>query len=183
MTEQSTSVLTTWRIDPAHSQVQFAVRHLMISTVKGSFGEVNGTIVADESDPASASIEATIGVGSVDTRQSDRDAHLRSPDFFDTAKFPTITFRSKRIVEGEKGQYRVTGDLTIRDVTREAQLNATFEGRGKDPWGNDRAAFSAATTIDRRDWGLTYNQALETGGVAVGHDIKLTIDLEATKQQ
>jgi polyisoprenoid-binding protein YceI len=172
---------TTWQIDPAHTEVGFSVKHLMISTVRGRFAGVKGTIVLDEANPERSSVEAEIDAATIDTRAEQRDAHLRSADFFDVEKYPTITFRSRRVERVSDGRYRIVGDLTIRGVTREVVLDATEEGRGRDPWGGDRLGFSATTTIDRRDFGLTWNQALETGGVLVGNEIKISIDVEAVK--
>ena len=169
---------TTWQLDPAHTSIDFAVRHLMIATVRGRFGSVEGTLTVDESNPRAASVDVTIHAASIDTRQEQRDAHLRSGDFFDAEKHPTLHFTSKRIDGDVRGSFRLIGDLTIRGVTREITVAVTSEGLGKDPWGNHRAGFSGTATIDRRDFGLTWNQALETGGIAVGHDIKITIDAE-----
>lgn len=179
--ERETAAQTVWNIDPAHTDVSFAVKHLMISTVRGRFADVRGTIRLNGDDLTHASVEAEMATASIDTRQEQRDTHLRSPDFFDVEKYPTITFRSTRVETIKGDRYRVTGDLTIRDVTREVVLEATDEGRGKDPWGGDRLAFSARTSIDRRDFGLTWNQALETGGVLVGNEIKISIDVQAVK--
>lgn len=135
---------TTWKIDPHHSHVEFAVRHLMISTVKGHFTDVQGVVTLDGDDPSANAVEVTIAVASINTRQEQRDAHLRSPDFFDAENFPSITFRSRQIVGNPlEGDVILKGDLTIRGVTREVTLNVTNEGRGKDPWGNERAGFSA----------------------------------------
>jgi len=175
----STTAVRTWTIDPTHATVEFAVRHLMISTVKGRFSDVSGVITTDESDPALTSLDVTIAAGSLDTRQADRDTHLRSADFLDVERFPTIRFEGRRL-DGDLGtSFRVVGDLTIHGVTREVTLAVTSEGRGRDPFGpGERAGFSATTTIDRRDFGLTWNMALEAGGVAVGHDIKISIDVE-----
>jgi polyisoprenoid-binding protein YceI len=172
---------TTWNIDASHSHVEFSVRHLMISTVKGRFGEVSGKVVADDANPAGAQIEATINVASIDTREAQRDAHLRSADFFDAENFPTLTFRSTRI-EKAGDELKVTGDLTIRGTTREVVLDVTSEGRVKDPWGGERAGYSATTKIKRSDFGLTWNMALETGGVVVGDDIKIALEVELVKQ-
>jgi polyisoprenoid-binding protein YceI len=170
----------TWNIDPAHSNVEFAVRHLMISTVKGRFADVKGAIVLDDADVTRSTVDVTIGVASIDTRVGQRDDHLRSGDFFDVERFPAITFRSRR-VEQNGDDLKVTGDLTIRDVTREVTLSVTPEGRGTDPWGGVRAGFSATTKITREDFGLTYNQALETGGVLVGSDVKIGIEAELVR--
>jgi polyisoprenoid-binding protein YceI len=173
---------TTWSIDPAHSHVGFGIRHLMIATVRGQFTDVNGTVVVDERDPTSATIDVTVATKSVTTGDEKRDGHLRSPDFFDVERFPTMTFRSKR-VEGRSGNsLRVVGDLTIRDVTREVALDAELLGRAKDPWGNERAAFEASTKINRGDYGLTWNAALEAGGVLVGDEVKISIEAELVRK-
>lgn len=179
--ETAPTTQTTWTIDPAHTEVGFSVKHLMISTVRGRFADVRGTIRLDGDDLTQASVEAEIATASIDTRQEQRDAHLRSPDFFEVEKYPAIAFRSTSVERVKNDRYRITGDLTIRDVTREVVLEGTDEGRGRDPWGGDRLGFSATTTIDRRDFGLTWNQALETGGVLVSNEIKIAIDLEAVK--
>ena len=176
-TTTAPAALETWMIDPAHTEVGFAVKHLMISTVRGRFASVTGTIQLDEADPANSSVQVAIDASSIDTRQEQRDAHLRSPDFFDADTHPTIDFVSRRVERAGDG-LRITCDLTIRGVTREVTFDATDDGRGTDPWGNAKAAFSARTKLDRRDFGLTWNQALETGGVLVGRDIKLTINAQ-----
>jgi polyisoprenoid-binding protein YceI len=170
-----------WNIDPAHSHVEFSVRHLMISTVKGTFKDIAGTVVADESDLSAVSIDVTIQVASIDTRQPDRDTHLKSPDFFDAAKYPTITYKGTHIKGDHMSEFQLHGNLTMHGVTKPVALDVTAEGRGKDPWGNERIGYSASGKIDRRDFGLTWNQALETGGVAVGHEVKIHIDLEIVK--
>ena len=174
---------SSWQIDPAHSHVEFAVRHLMISSVKGAFGDVQGTVSVDESDPRIILVDVTIQVASIDTRQEQRDAHLRSADFFDAVRFPTITFRS-RMVAGSylDGVFRLVGDLTIRDVTREVILDVAAEGHLTDPWGAERAGFSARGKIDRTDFGLTWNQALETGGVLVSNEVKISVEVELIRQ-
>jgi polyisoprenoid-binding protein YceI len=177
----TTETRTTWTIDPAHTDVSFSVKHLMISTVRGRFADVKGTITFDGTDVTGAQVDAEIAAASIDTRQDQRDAHLRSADFFEVEKYPTITFRSRRVERVKGERYRIVGDLTIRDVTREVVLDGTDEGRGRDPWGGERLGFSAATTIDRRDFGLTWNQALETGGVLVSNEIKISLDVEAVK--
>lgn len=172
---------STWKIDPNHSNVEFAVKHLMISTVKGSFSDVEGEIVIAEGEPSHSFVTATLKAASIDTRTGQRDDHLRSADFLDAVNFPQITFKSTRIA-GDQSEFEVTGELTIRGVTREVTLAATNEGSGKDPWGGDRIAFSATTKLDRRDFGLTWNQAIEAGGVLVGNDVKISIDVQAVKQ-
>ena len=183
-TSTSAPALTNWKIDPAHSQAEFAIRHLMISTVKGRFGVVNGTVVTDESDLAKSKIEASIDVSSIHTHEPQRDAHLKSADFFNAEKYPTIDFRGTRItdVASDKSEFKLIGDLSIHGVTREVSLQVTSEGRGKDPWGGERAGFSAHTRIKRSEFGLTWNQALETGGFVVGDEVKITIDVELVKQ-
>ena len=171
-----------YTIDPTHSHTEFAVRHLMISTVKGRFGGLAGTVVTDETDPARVEVDITIDVNSLDTREPQRDAHLKSPDFFDAAAFPAITFTSRRVQPAAGGAFALTGDLTLRGVTREVVLDVTIEGEGRDPWGNHRTGFSATGRISRKDFGLTWNQLLETGGVAVGDEVKITIDTELIQQ-
>lgn len=175
---------TTWTIDPAHSLVEFSAKHLMITTVKGRFAELKGTLALDAQRPADSSVAVEIAAASVDTRAEQRDQHLRSADFLDVEQYPTISFTSTR-VEGAALQtgteFRVVGLLTIHGVSREVTLATTFEGRGRDPWGGERVSFSASTTIDRRDFGLTWNAALETGGVLVGNEIKITIEVQAVK--
>ena len=179
------SKVTTWQIDAAHTQVEFAVRHLMISTVRGRFSDVSGTLTVPDDDFERAQLDATIGIASIDTRESQRDGHLKSADFFDAEQHPTMAFKSRRIERSprDKNTYLVTGDLTLRGVTREIALEAVFEGQNKDPWGNTRVGFSAAGTINRKDFGLVWNQLLETGGVAVGDEVKISIDAQFVAQQ
>ena len=172
---------TTWAIDAAHSHVEFAVKHLMISTVRGRFGDVQGTVTADDTTFRDAVVDIRIGVASIDTRQADRDTHLRSADFFETDKFPTMTFQSTRVEPQKDDTLRVVGRLTIRGVSKEVALTVTPEGLGRDPWGGERAGFSATAKINRRDFGLTWNQALEAGGFVVGDEIKIAIDVELVK--
>ena len=174
---------SNWQIDPAHSHVEFAVRHLMISTVKGAFGDVQGTVWLDQADFRAAHVDVTIQVASIDTRQEQRDAHLRSADFFDAARFPTITFRSRQVKGNHlESEFRLVGDLTIRGVTREVILDVSAAGRMTDPWGAERAGFSAHGKIDRTEFGLTWNQALETGGVLVGNDVRISVEVELIRQ-
>jgi polyisoprenoid-binding protein YceI len=173
---------TTWVIDAAHSNVGFSIKHLMIATVRGSFTQAQGAVTVDESDPTTAEIDITIPTASVTTRDEKRDAHLRSPDFFDAERFPNMTFRSKRVERQSDDRFRVIGDLTIRDVTREVALEVELLGRAKDPWGNEKAGFEATTKIKRSDYGLTWNAALETGGVLVGDEVKISIEAELQKQ-
>ena len=187
MTQATTQGTTTstWNIDPAHTLVQFSAKHMMITTVKGVFGDVKGVIVADEANPDRSKVEVEIATASIDTRVQGRDDHLRSPDFLDVETYPALTFRSRRI-EGAHAsagdEFRVVGDLTIKDVTREVSLDAVYEGRGRDPWGGERVSFSATTKLDRRDFGLTWNQALETGGVLVSNEIRLSLEVQAVRQ-
>ena len=173
---------TTWTIDAAHTTVEFAVKHMMITTVKGQFGAVEGTVTLDEQHPESSKVEATIDTTSIDTRQEQRDAHLRSADFFDVEKFPKMRFVSTKVQAKGDGEYAVTGDLTIRDVTKQVTFEVSDEGRGKDPWGQQKAAFTAKTEISREAYGLTWNQALETGGVLVSDKVKISIDAALVKQ-
>jgi polyisoprenoid-binding protein YceI len=169
----------TYTIDAAHTNVEFAVRHMMISTVKGRFGDAQGTVVIPESgQPA---VEVTIRTASIDTRSEQRDGHLRSPDFFDVEKYPEMRFTSTNVERTREG-YKVIGDLTIRDVTRPVTLDVTEEGAGVDPWGNQKAAFSATARFNRTDFGLNWNAALETGGVLVSDEVKLFIDVQLVKQ-
>lgn len=173
---------TNWQLDAAHTSVEFAVKHLMISTVKGRFGEVSGSLKGSLDDPSRFKLEVVIPVESIDTRQAQRDAHLRSPDFFDADNFPVIRFAGKRIKGDVFSEFTLVGDITIRDVTREIELAVTNEGTVRDPWGSDRVGFSAKTKLDRREFGLTYNQALEAGGFVVGDEIRISIDAEFTAQ-
>ena len=171
----------TWDIDVSHSAIHFHVRHMVISKVHGRFAKWAGTVNLDEQDPTRSAVDVRIDAASIDTQVADRDAHLRSKDFLDVAAHPEITFRSKRI-ERDGAGYRVTGDLAIRGTSREVTLEAEFAGIGKDPWGNQRAGFSAKTALDRREFGLVWNAALETGGVLVGEKVEITIELEAVKR-
>lgn len=183
-TAQATGT-TTWTIDPAHTLIQFSAKHMMITSVKGGFQDVKGTIIADEANPDRSRVEVEIATPSIDTRVQGRDDHLRSADFLDVEKYPTINFRSSRI-EGAHAtpgdEFKVVGDLTIKDVTRPVTLDVVYEGRGKDPWGGERVSFSATTKIDRRDFGLTWNQALETGGVLVSNELRLSLEVQAVQQ-
>ena len=171
---------TTWKLDPSHTLVEFSAKHLMITTVKGRITDVEGTIVMDEKNPRNSYVEATLKAVSIDTRTEQRDQHLRSADFLNAELFPEIKFRSTKI-EGDKDSFKMTGDLTIRDVTRPITLDIRFEGQQTDPWGGERIGFSGSGKIDRRDFGLTWNQALETGGVVVGNDVKINLEVEAVK--
>ena len=181
-TTTTNTATTTWQIDPVHSEVEFSVRHLMISTVKGRFTDVQGTLQYNEADPTGSNVEVRIATASVDTRADQRDTHLRSADFFDAEHYPFMTFKSTRVERTGEGRGKLTGDLTIRGVTRPVTLDVKREGRGKDPWGGERLGFSATTVLNREAFGLTWNQALETGGVVVGEEVKVSIEVEWVKQ-
>ena len=172
----------TWAVDGAHSSAGFAVKHLMISTVRGRFAGVSGTVEFDPSDLSTGQARISIDTASIDTRDEKRDAHLKSADFFDVASFPAITFVSRRVqaVKGER--FQLVGDLTIKDVTREVVLDVESNGLQADPWGGQRAGFSARVAINRKDFGLGWNVALEAGGVLVGEEVKITLDVELIKQ-
>jgi polyisoprenoid-binding protein YceI len=173
---------TTWNIDPAHTSVEFKVKHMMIANVKGHFSKVSGVLTRNESDPAKDRIEATIEAGSIQTRDEQRDAHLKSADFFHVEKFPTLHFKSTGVSVVGGGELSVEGDLTIHGVTK--KINFAVEGPtppAKDPWGNTRIGLSASTKINRKDFGLTWNAALETGGILVGDDITITLDAQFVK--
>jgi polyisoprenoid-binding protein YceI len=180
-TTTQTAASTTWKIDPVHSHIEFSVRHLMITTVKGRFTGVDGTVSIDDADPSASAVDVRIDASTIDTREPQRDAHLRSADFLDAETFPRLTFKSTRVSERRGDQFSVTGNLTIRGVTREVVLKVTDEGRGKDPWGGERAGFSATTRINRKDYGLNWNQTLETGGVLVGDEVTIRIELQLLK--
>jgi polyisoprenoid-binding protein YceI len=174
---------TTWKIDPQHTEVGFEVSHMMFAKVRGRFEEVEGTIiVGPEGSLEDSRVEAVMQAASISTGNSDRDEHLRSGDFFDVDQFPVLTFDSTAVRRLESGDLAVTGTLTIRDVSREVELDVTETGRGTDPWGNERIGFSASTKIDRRDFDLTWNQALETGGILVGNDITINLEVQAVLQ-
>src|SRR5256885_2570690 len=178
-----TAPAAMWDLDPAHTSVQFSVRHLMVSNVRGEFAKVTGSVEVDEKDLAHSKIQAAIDAASIDTRVEKRDTHLKSPDFLDVARYPTISFVSKKIEQAGAGHFKVTGDLTLHGVTREVSLDVQGPTREiKDPWGNTRAGAQATTTINRKDFGLIWNQSLDAGGVAVGDEVAITIDVEATKR-
>ena len=179
---QPQTATTTWNIDPAHTTAEFKVKHMMIANVKGQFSRVTGVVTLDESDLANSRVEATIAAASIETRDGQRDAHLKSADFFDVEKFPTLHFKSTSISIVRDGELSVEGDLTIHGVTR----NVSFAVEGptpptKDPWGNTRVAISASTKINRKDFGLTWNAALETGGILVGEEVTINLDAEFVK--
>lgn len=170
-----------WNYDPVHSNIGFSVRHLMISKVHGHFAKWSGVLLIDDEHPENSSIEVDIDAASINTKEQQRDDHLRSPDFLDAAKYPTIVFRSKRVQKVADDHYKVTGDFTIRDVTRSVELDVEHVGRSKDPWGGERVGFSAKTAIDRKDYGLTFNVPLEGGGFLVGEKVEIDLEIQAVK--
>lgn len=174
---------SNWNIDTTHSGIHFSVRHMVIAKVRGSFRKYSGTVALDEQDLTASSVSVRIEAASIDTGVEQRDNHLRSADFFDVEKFPALTFQSTKVEKGSGNSLRVTGNLTIRDVTREVVLEAEQLGIGKDPWGNIKAAFEAKTSVDRSDFGLKWNQALEAGGVLVGEKVEISLELQAVKAQ
>jgi polyisoprenoid-binding protein YceI len=181
-TPVSSAATSSWNIDPTHSVAEFKIRHLMISNVKGSFPKVSGVLTLDEANPENSSIEASIDVASIETRDAGRDTHLKSADFFDVEKFPTMTFKSTQVNSTGAREGTVEGDLTIRDVTQKV----TFKVEGptaatKDPWGNTRVGISATTKISRKEFGLTWSAPMEAGGVLVGDEVTITLDVEFVK--
>ena len=176
---------TTWQIDPAHSAIEFAVKHMMFTTVRGRFKDVKGTIEIDEENPDNSTVDVEIAAASIDTGAADRDAHLRAADFLDVENHPTLTFRSKGVtgaVKKEGDRFVLTGELTIRGTTMNVTLDSQFEGVGPDPWGGTRSGYRATTKIDRREWGLEWNQALETGGILVANEVRIELEVQAVKQ-
>ncbi|WML52930.1 YceI family protein [Neobacillus sp. PS3-12] len=174
---------TKWAIDTDHSSVDFSIRHMMIANVKGTFHNFSAVVEANVTDLTNATIDFKVELSSIDTRNKDRDAHLVSADFFDAEKFPEMTFRSTDIKKNGEGEYNVIGELTIHGITKPETFMVTFEGQGKDPWGNEKVGFSAQGTINRADYGLTWNSALETGGVLVGDKVKVSLQIEASKAE
>ncbi|HEY6325119.1 MAG TPA: YceI family protein [Candidatus Cybelea sp.] len=171
-----------YALDPAHTTVEFVVRHLMIAKVRGRFTAFDGSVELEPASEVPAAIRATIQAGSIDTREEQRDAHLRSADFFDVEKFPTLEFESTRIY-GTPDEFTIDGKLTLHGVTRNVSLRGSFEGQAKDPWGGFRVGYSAHATINRKDFGLTWNAALETGGVVVGDEVRIELNVEAIRKQ
>jgi polyisoprenoid-binding protein YceI len=174
--------VSTWNLDPVHSTAEFKVKHMMISNVKGQFSGIKGSLMHDEANPANSRVEAAIDATSINTRDPQRDAHLKSADFFDVEKFPALTFTSTRVTRNSDGETEVAGDLTIHGVTRTVVF--TVEGPSepaKDPWGNTRLGLAATTKINRKDFGLTWNAALETGGILVGDDVTISLDMQFVK--
>jgi polyisoprenoid-binding protein YceI len=178
-----TETRTTWTFDPAHTSVEFRARHMMISNVRGKFTNVTGTILEDESDPRNTYVEVDIDAASIDTRNEQRDQHLRSADFLDVEHYPIITYKTTNLDFEDEENVKVTGELTLHGVTRPITLEATINGRGPNPWGQYVAGISLKGKLNRKDWGLNWNVALETGGVLVGETINIDIEIEAIKQQ
>ncbi|SEN57849.1 YceI family protein [Paenibacillus sp. OV219] len=174
--------VSKWVVDATHSSADFTIRHMMIAKVKGTFHNFSAEIEANPEDLTTASIAFSVELSSIDTRNADRDNHLRSGDFFGIEEHPNLTFKATKIVRTGDGEYDVTGDVSLHGVTRPETFEVTYEGSGKDPWGNEKAGFSAKGSIKRSDYGLTYNAALETGGVLIGDEVKISIELEAGKQ-
>jgi polyisoprenoid-binding protein YceI len=171
-----------WQIDLAHSEITFSVRHMMISKVRGSFETFSGSVNFDEANPTNTSVDITIDAASINTREDQRDGHLRSPDFLNADEYPTLTFKSTKVEQTDAENGKLYGDLTILGVTKPVVLDVEYAGQAKSPWGTTSAGFSGKTSINRTDWGLTWNQALETGGILVGEKINIDIELEIVKQ-
>jgi polyisoprenoid-binding protein YceI len=180
--DQTIGTATTWAIDSAHTMVEFSVKHLMVSSTKGRFGGVTGTLVVDEQRPENSRADIVIDPSTVDTREARRDAHLRSGDFLDVERFPEITFKTTRVVPEGKDAFKIHGTLTIHGVSQPIVLSTEYNGRNKTPWGAEVVGFTADTKLNRKDFGLTYNAALETGGFLVGDEVKIHIEVEAIKQ-
>ncbi len=176
------TAVATWTIDATHSIAEFAVKHMMVATVKGRFASLEGAIHFNEADPSESAVTATIDVASIDTKEPNREAHLRSDDFFNAEQFPGITFRSKRVEVEDAENWRVIGDLTIRDITREVVLDTEYLGQIQDWEGKQRAGFTAETRLSRKEFGLKWNAALESGGVVVGDQVRVTLHIEAIRQ-
>jgi polyisoprenoid-binding protein YceI len=172
-----------WQIDPSHSQLEFKVRHMMLSNVRGRFENFSGTVEFDENNPLDVSVDVEIDATSIYTREAQRDGHLKSPDFLMTEQYPTLRFRSTSVEKLGENSFRLHGDLTIRDVTRPVVLEGEYNGVVKSPWGSTSAGFEAHGTINRKEWGLVWNHTLEAGGVLVGEDVKITINVELVKQE
>jgi polyisoprenoid-binding protein YceI len=171
-----------WAVDASHSSLDFSIRHMMIAKVKGTFHTFEAEVDADPTDLTTANISVSVDLSSIDTRNKDRDGHLQSADFFDIANHPKMTFQSTKITKTGDGEYDVTGDLNLHGVTKSETIAVTFEGSGKDPWGNEKVGFSGQGSIKRSDFGLTYNAALETGGVLIADEVKISLEIEAVKQ-
>jgi polyisoprenoid-binding protein YceI len=173
--------MASYSIDKTHSEVAFSARHMVFAKIRGQFKEWSATLSYDEADPAKSSVQVDVLTASIDTREAQRDGHLRSGDFFDSEKFPKMTFQSKRVEVAGKGHYKLVGDLTLHGVTRELALDVEESGRGKDPWGNERIGFNAKGSLQRSDFGLKWNQALETGGVLVSDKIEIEVEAQVVQ--
>ena len=171
-----------WEIDAAHSEALFAVKHMMFANVRGHFNVLSGHLHIDEQHPENSWVDAQVDASSIDTRDEKRDAHLRSPDFFDVEHYPTLTFKSTKVEKVGNSEYRVLGDLTMHGITKPVAFNAEYRGQGKNPWGLQVAGLSAKTKVNRKEWGLNWNAALESGGVLVSEDVNIEIDLEAVQR-
>jgi polyisoprenoid-binding protein YceI len=171
-----------WNVDASHSSIDFTIKHMMIAKVKGSFNSFEAQIEADPDDLTTANVQFSIDLSSIDTRNADRDNHLRTGDFFDIEQYPRMTFQSTSITKKGEGEYNVTGNVSLHGLTRPESFTVSFEGAGKDPWGNEKVGFSGNGSLKRSDYGLTYNAALETGGFLIGDEVKVSIEIEAAKQ-
>jgi len=175
---------SAWKIDRDHTSAQFKVQHMVITSVRGEFSDVQGKVLLDDQDLTRSSVEAVISADSISTNHAKRDAHLKSADFFDVAKFPDLTFTSKKVVKEGENKFHILGDLTMHGVTKEVELQVSGPTRAiKDPWGNTRMGAQASTVVDRRDFGLTWNKLLEAGGLLVGNEVEITIDVELIQQK
>lgn len=183
MTTEALAKTSKWTADPMHSIAEFAVKHLVVTTVKGRFRDLEATLEIDEANPENSSVEAKIAVASIDTNVEARDADLRSDNFFSAEQFPYITFRSTQVERLNKERFRLTGDLTIRDVTKQVVLDGEYDGQIDDPYGNKRAGFTATTEISRKEFGIGWNQLIESGGAVVGDNVKITLHIEAVRQK
>jgi polyisoprenoid-binding protein YceI len=172
----------SWQIDPAHSSINFTARHMMIAKVHGRFEKFSGTVNFDENNPTNTTVDVTIDAASLNTKEAQRDGHLHSGDFFDVENFPTLTFKSTRVELIDEDTAKLVGDLTIKDITKEVVLNVEYLGQAQSPWGTTNAGFTGTTTINRKDWDLNWNVALETGGFLVGDKIQINVELELVKQ-
>jgi polyisoprenoid-binding protein YceI len=173
--------MATWNIDLAHSAIHFSARHMVVSKTRGRFAKFSGTLQFDPKELSKGSVNVEIDPSSIDTGDAQRDGHLKSGDFFEIEKFPKATFKSTQVVEKGEGKLQIVGDLTVRGVTKPVTLEASYEGSGKDPWGGERAGFSATTSINRTDFGMIFNKALDTGGLLVGEKVELQLEVEAIK--
>jgi polyisoprenoid-binding protein YceI len=173
--------MATWNIDLSHSAIHFTVRHMVVSKVRGRFGKFAGQIQFDPEKLEAGSVQVEIDPASIDTNDAQRDGHLRSGDFFEVEKYPKATFKSTRVVGNGDGKLRIDGELSLHGVTRPITLEGTYEGSAKDPWGGERAGFSATASLDRRDYGISFNKALDAGGVLVGDKVELNLEIEAVK--